>query len=178
MNARSRLGYLARSWGALTALQRADWNGFAAGIKVPDGFGGLIGLNGFQVFCQQNMLAMSAGTISVYTAVPNVNRIGSVIQNFVGVPGSMSGQVGLSWTHAVGLATAERHEYQIAGPFGSAARKAQDNDWGIKHNLVNTALSVTITDLLPGGHYWFRIRIVRSFGDKTSWLITQSDAAV
>jgi len=172
---RNIIATLSRAWAALTDAQRTAWRNYAdqhpttnrLGQQVtPTGFNQYVGLNFF-------LLDNADSAIDSPPSVPPSASIATL--TLIGAPSSgVGGEVGVTTS---GTPSASAYvDYQLAGPFQSPGRRAQESDYRHKEYTAGNSVGTEFTDLVEDSYYWVRARYVDQYGQETPFLTLQFQA--
>ncbi|MBA7637926.1 hypothetical protein ES703_45575 [subsurface metagenome] len=173
---RSIMGWVSRQYGSLTSNQRDEWEAYATDHPYPDGFGGTFILTPEQMFIALNVVAVHMlGPGALQTSPPVDPPVAST--SYVEASnGIASGEVELEWVQ-LGTGVAEdRTQISRAGPFQSPGRVEIHNRYRETTKVAGNVLTYTYEGLVPEMYYWFRVRYVDQYGQKTNWVIVQHKA--
>ena len=172
---RSRLGFLARSWGGLTQEQRNSWKDWAIDHPQPDRFGGTFIMSGINAYCQLNFNAMRLGLPSDRQDLPPADECPASLDTMEVVVGTVAaGDIIANWTHNGIADVGHYNEVQLAGPFLSPGRKEVYSRFRYVSAAAGNVLTKTIEDLDIGMYYWVRVRYVDDRGQVSAWMYGQA----
>jgi len=175
MSNRARVGFLARSWGALTQGMRDSWKAWAEDHPEPDGFGGTFIMSGINAYLKLNFNAMRMGGAAAREDMPPVDECPASMNELFAVTGVIApGDIDVTWTHNGTGVAGDFNEIQIAGPFISPGRKEVYNRFAYITHTGGNVLLVTIEDLDEGMWYWVRGRYLDMYGQVSAWLYAQA----
>lgn len=168
---RALLGYLSRAWGLLTDDQRQLWRDYATEHKYPDGFGGVFTLTGSQMYNALNHNAMRLyGTAAEQDEPPVIDPAASIVSFTAATGVGSGGDIDLSWVHFGTPSAADRNEIWISPPLGSEGKVNVDSRMRYIAAVNGTEIAAVIPGRVEGAWYWFKIRYIDYFGQKTAWL--------
>lgn len=172
---RTRISFLSRQYGQLTAGQRESWEDWATDHPQPDGFGGTFIMSGINAFVSLNFNAMRLGAPGDWNVLPPVIECPASIATFTAATGvGVPGDIDMLWTmNGVPLVT-DFVEVQIAGPFQSQARKIVYSQFREILHPSGTSPGVTSGGLDEGMWYWHRARYIDEYGQKSPWVYAQA----
>lgn len=172
---RSLLGYISRRWGTITNGQRAQWEAYAIEHPGTDRFGDPFIMSGINAFQMLNHPAMRTGGSTAYQVTPPALDPISAVDAFYAVTGvGNPGEIDLTWTELGAGIHTDWWEIWMAGPFQSPGRVAVNNRFSSKAYIAGNVLLNTIADLAEGFWYWFQIRYLDEYGQKTAWVQAQA----
>lgn len=172
---RSLLGFLSREYGTLSDGQRDLWETYALNHPHPDDFGGTFIMSGQNAYIMLNHSACRLGGIGALQTTPPADPPPANVITFDAVTGAVNpGDVDLSWTHAGAPVATDYNEIRFAGPFQSPARQEVHSRFRYAVAIVGDVLLSTMTGLVEGTWYWFLIRYIDEYGQKTAWLTKQA----
>lgn len=174
-NNRSRLGYLARRWGALTDAQRLEWEAYGDNHPRPDGFGGTFIMSGINAAVSLNMNAMRLGGAGAEQTSPPSDEVPASINSLVAVKGAIANQIDCTVTINGTGEAADFIEFQIAGPFGSKGRVEVFSRYRFDKTITGDLLIASIIGLEIDFWYWIRARYVDEFGQVSAWVYAQQE---
>jgi len=175
---RSILAYLCRSWNNLDISQQAAWKAYAQNHPTPNGFGGSFMLDGNQMFIKLNALAIRLFSLSVFYDMPPIDDSPAVVDTLVASAGAASGEIKLDWTHLGIPAADDANEIQLTRYFDSSGRAAVESAFRFHSTTSGNIITSTISDLVPDGWYWARVRYVTQRGQVTNFVWSQAQAKV
>lgn len=174
-NNRSRLGYLARRWGALVDAQRLLWEEYAENHPRPDGFGGTFIMSGINAFVSLNMNGMRLADPTAEQENPPSDEVPASVATLVAVKGIVANEIDCTLTiNGVGEAT-DFIEFQIAGPFGSKGRVEVFSRYRFDQVIAGNLLIASIAALEIDFWYWIRARYVDEFGQVSAWIYAHQE---
>jgi len=173
-NVRSILGQLSKSWGFLTEEQRQAWRDWAAVNPVPDGFGGTFQLDGNQAYIMLNHTAVRLADWDAMQELPPEAYCPATVDTLVAEDGVASGEVKLTWTTMGEPLVTDFHEIHHTKGFQSPGRVAVENHYRSQGlHPSGTTYTLTVTGLELNLWYWFRVRYVDAYGQRSNWLRVQ-----
>lgn len=176
---RSIMGWLSRQWGLLTDAQRQSWRDWASDHPGTNKFGDpfiMQGMNAY-IMLNHNVLRLFPG--STEYDLPPEDPPASSIKLLTAVSGATNpGDVDLTWTEFGAGTPGDGWEIQIAGPFQSQGRVEVYSRFAYTLKVAGDVLLATVDGLDQGFWYWFRVRFLDSFGQKTAWEYAQATPKV
>jgi len=172
---RSRITYLSRYWGSLSAAIRSSWETWAIDHPEPDGFGGTFIMSGINAFVKLNIQAMRLFGPNALQDLPPTDPPASSPNVLTAVTGiTLAGDIDLSWTEDGAGIAADLWEIQQAGPFQSPGMQEVWSKFRHVASIAGNVLLETISGLDEGMWYWFRIRYVDQYGQTTPFVVAQA----
>lgn len=181
---RANIGWMARSWGGLSALNRDDWKAWADSHPIPDGFGGtfrMTGMNAFISLNQKKMVNIGGG----YVPAPPIMDLQVGMAGLIVTAGVNPGEATLTWTVNGSASASDRVVVAVAGPYYSPARNPGPKDYHtcfgspkVNHAVAGNLLTYVVTGLVPGAQYWFAVHYVQADGQASSKVVGQGAAHV
>ena len=167
---RSLLGFLSREYGTLSNGDRLLWEQYALNHPQDDDFGGTFIMSGQNAYIMLNHTAIRLGLIGKLQTSPPTDPPPATITGFVVETGETSpGDIDLVWAHAGSPVVTDWNEIRQAGPFQSPARQEVHSRFRFISKPTGEVSMLTISNLVEKTWYWFLIRYVDEFGQKTAW---------
>lgn len=175
---RTYIGYLSRTWAAVTAGNRELWKQWAANHPRPDGFGGVFQMSGINAYVSLNKVRLDRNGLAALSVAPPVADLAVTVQNLAAVTGALAGEIDCTWTLlGTGLAT-DFIEVGIAGPFASSGKFEVAGKFKFQAQVAGNLLLKDLTGLQAGAWYWISIRYVGADGQVSASLYSQAMAKV
>lgn len=172
---RSLLGFLSREYGTLTEGQRDLWENYALNHPHPDGFGGTFIMSGENAYVMLNHSAVRLFGFGALQTSPPAGAPAASARDLTVVTGvGNPGEIDLAWWTNGTAVTPDKFEIRIAGPFQSPARKEVHSRFRYIASTNFDVLIYTAVGLVEGMWYWFLVRYIDTYGQKTAWLTGQA----
>lgn len=172
---RSMLGFLSREYGTLTDDQRDLWETYALNHPQPDGFGSTFIMSGQNAYVMLNHSGVRLGGIEKLQTTPPTDPPPASL-NFLTAETGLVGQgdVDLEWAFNGSGSADDYVEIRQAGPFQSPARQEVHSRFKYIWKIIGTETTYTVKSLVVGTWYWFLVRYIDQYGQKTAWLTSQA----
>lgn len=165
---RAYLATNSTAWGALTAAQRTGWTSYGTFHPASNALGKKITLTGNNWYVGLNSLVLKAGG-SASADPPTVGVAASLLSLTQETGDITPAETGMSWDVVMNgtPSASDFFNVRIAGPFTTAARKAQTSDFRHHSFLAGNVTEVFAYGLIEDGNYWAEIYYFDQFGQKT-----------
>lgn len=172
---RSLLGFLSREYGTLTDGQRDLWETYALNHPQDDGFGGTFIMSGQNAYVMLNHSTVRLfGIGNLQTSPPADPPPANARDLAVTMGATNPGEIDLVWFAYGTPANGDKFEIRIAGPFQSPARQEVHSRFRYLKATNFDTMTDTIDGLVEGAWYWFLVRYIDQYGQKTAWLTGQA----
>lgn len=167
---RSLLGFLSREYGTLDDGQRDLWETYALNHPHPDRFGGTFILSGQNAYVMLNHSAVRLGGFGALQVTPPTDPPGGSIESLTVETGAVNpGDIDLTWSLLGTPLVTDFNEIRIAGPFQSQARQEVHSRFRFILKPAGNAVAMTVVSLVENTWYWFLVRGIDEYGQKTAW---------